>query len=69
MFPSTATYCRNSTSLQLTGADDSYLFDTPGLRTLDLGPANCADGLQGPGEEGVDCGSVCGVDCAAPPAP
>jgi hypothetical protein len=35
-FDSRATFCRQGDSLQLTGADGGYLFNRPGLRTLDL---------------------------------
>lgn len=36
-FSSRATFCTQGDRLQLTGADGSYLFNFPGLRTLDLG--------------------------------
>lgn len=64
-FPASATYCNTGSSLQLTGKDGAYLFNEPGLRTLDLGPVtiNCTDGAEGPGEDGVDCGLVCGNTC------
>jgi hypothetical protein len=64
-FPASATYCAESGGLQLTGKDGAYLFNQAGLRTLDLGAAtiNCADGAQGPGEEGVDCGLACNMPC------
>lgn len=57
------TYCRTGNRLQVTGADGSYLLNKPALRTLDLGQVNCADGVQGPGEEGVDCGPACVMAC------
>lgn len=64
-FPAYATFCAQNGSLQLTGKDGAYLFNQPGLRTLDLGTAtiDCKDMMQGPGEEGVDCGVVCGTPC------
>jgi len=64
-FPAEATYCNKGSSLQLTGADGRYLFDEPGLRTMDLGSTtiNCADGAKGPGEDGVDCGLACPMPC------
>jgi hypothetical protein len=67
-FPQEATYCNKGSSLQLTGADGVYLFDEPGLRTMDLASAtiNCTDGVQGPAEEGVDCGLACPTACMAP---
>lgn len=57
------TYCRTGNKLQITGANGSYLLNKPALRTLDLGNVNCADGVQGFGEEGVDCGGACGTAC------
>jgi hypothetical protein len=60
-FPQDVTFCNEGSRLQLTGADGAYLFDRVGLRTLDLikVTANCADGVEGPGEDGVDCGPAC----------
>jgi hypothetical protein len=70
-FPQYATYCNKGTALQLTGSDGEYLFDEPGLRTLDLVSTtiNCADGMKGTGEDGVDCGLACPMDCVAPAPP
>ena len=69
-FPYRVVYCTEGNTLQLTAADGSYLFGLPGLRTLDLGRLDCADGLQGLGEEGPDCGFACGNVCpGAAPAP
>lgn len=64
-FPQKVSYCSAGGRLQLTGADDTYLFDEPGLRTMDLGATtiNCADGVQGLGEDGVDCGLACPNAC------
>ncbi|HXS31118.1 MAG TPA: hypothetical protein VN755_09825 [Steroidobacteraceae bacterium] len=64
-------FCRTGSKLQITGADGGYLLNRPALRTLDLGQVNCTDGLQGIGEDGVDCGPACDVVCpgATPPAP
>jgi hypothetical protein len=65
-FPETATYCSQSDTLQLTGTDGEYLFDRLGLRTMSLAkiaPPNCADGMQGPGEDGIDCGPACPILC------
>src|SRR5450432_2882733 len=42
-FPQKATFCQQGDDLQLTGADGAYLFDSPGLRTLDLVRACKAD--------------------------
>lgn len=65
-FPMKATFCNKGGSLELTGADGDYLFGQRGLRTLDLAPfvANCTDGVQGAGEDGVDCGGACPTACA-----
>ena len=70
-FPQTVTYCNKGDTLQLTGTDGEYLFGTAGLRTLDLAKivANCTDGKQGPGEDGVDCGGQCPTACPTPPMP
>ena len=64
-FPAYATYCNQGASLQLTGTNGAYLFNEPGLRTLDLGltTINCTDGAKGPGEDGVDCGVACPMPC------
>jgi len=71
-FPQKATYCNKGDHLELTGKDGAYLFDQLGLRTMSLKKvvANCTDGVQGPGEDGVDCGGDCPNACAAamPPA-
>jgi hypothetical protein len=65
-FPQKATFCQQGDDLQLTGADGAYLFDSPGLRTLDLvrsckADQECASGhcdLKGAGSSvpGI-CGS------------
>lgn len=70
-FPQKVTFCSKGGTLQLTGADGSYLFDEPGLRSMDLAGTtlDCTDGLQGPNEEGVDCGLACPMACVPAPAP
>jgi hypothetical protein len=70
-FPNLVTYSNDGgTSLELTGKDGEYLFGTRGLRTMDLAISNCMDGIQGPYEQGVDCGGQCSTPCgAAAPAP
>jgi hypothetical protein len=65
-FPQKATFCQQGDTLQLTGAEGAYLFDTAGLRTLDLVRAcksnpECTSGncvMQGAGAsvQGI-CGS------------
>jgi hypothetical protein len=64
-FPQIADYCNKGPSLELTGHDGNYLFGTKGLRTMDLQKVevNCTDGVQGPGETGVDCGGGCPNPC------
>jgi hypothetical protein len=68
-FPNLVTYCNQGASLQLTGKDGEYLFGTRGLRTLNLAVSNCADGIKGPYEQGVDCGGQCSTPCGAAAAP
>ena len=67
-FPQSVSYCLNGDSLQLQSADGEYLFDRLGLRTMDLvkspTPIDCTDHMQGPGEDGVDCGAACPVLCS-----
>jgi hypothetical protein len=67
-FPQNVSYCASPDRLQLSSANDEYLFDRLGLRTLDLAknttPINCTDHMQGYGEDGVDCGPACPVFCA-----
>ena len=64
-FPENATYCNKGSTLQLTGANGEYLFNQPGLRTMDLVPTtiNCTDGMKGPTEDGIDCGPACPNSC------
>jgi hypothetical protein len=63
-FAKTVTYCRQGGQLELTGTDGAYLFDFPGLRNMSMTYVDCADGVQGPGEDGVDCGVLaCGAAC------
>lgn len=62
-------FCRTGNTLQITGADGSYLLNKPALRTLDLGQVICNDGVQGFGEDGIDCGPACGTPCGAAPVP
>jgi hypothetical protein len=69
-FPEEVVYCHQGDRLQLTAAEGAYLFDRPGLRTMDLTrlPAtsfNCTDRMQGVGEDGIDCGPVCPIMCSS----
>jgi hypothetical protein len=71
-FPQKATYCNKGDTLELTGTDGEYLFDVGGLRTFNLSRVvvNCTDGMQGAGEDGIDCGPSCPTTvCPTPPAP
>lgn len=66
-FPEEVVYCHQGDRLQLTAADDEYLFDRVGLRTLDMVKTtaiNCNDSMQGVGEDGIDCGPGCDVMCS-----
>jgi hypothetical protein len=70
--PATATYCLNPSLdpnvgfLDLTGADETWLFNQKSLRTLHMTPPSCTDGVQSAelGETSVDCGGQCGPDCS-----
>jgi hypothetical protein len=66
-FPESATYCLQGNQLELMGTNGEYLFDRVGLRTLDLVKVavNCTDHVQGPGEDGADCGPACPILCSA----
>jgi hypothetical protein len=65
-FPQKATFCQQGDTLQLTGAEGAYLFDSAGLRTLDLVRAcksdpECTSGhcvMQGPG---ASVQGICGT--------
>jgi hypothetical protein len=65
-FPMQVSYCRGGSELALSSVNDAYLFNRPGLRTLDLVSVgvNCEDGKRGPGEDGVDCGPACQILCS-----
>jgi hypothetical protein len=67
-FPENVTYCNQGDSLELTGANGDYLFGQRGLRTMNVAKImiDCTDGMQGPGEEGIDCGSACPTPCPTP---
>jgi hypothetical protein len=60
--PAIADYCLNGDgSLDLTGADDTWLFNQKSLRTLHMTAPSCNDGVQSKelGETSVDCGPNC----------
>lgn len=63
--PSRTDYCAGGDSLQLTGDRDTDLFNRVSLKTLEFGPASCADGVQSKslGETGIDCGGTCPQAC------
>jgi hypothetical protein len=57
-----ADYCFNSDkTLDLTGSNETPLFNEKGLRTLHMSPPSCHDGVQNleTGETGIDCGGAC----------
>ncbi|HVZ75054.1 MAG TPA: hypothetical protein VHJ20_21880 [Polyangia bacterium] len=61
---SVADYCvKGDGSIDLTGHDTTALFNQTSYRTMHLVPASCHDGVQNIGEDGVDCGAVCGNAC------
>lgn len=71
-FPSTptghfsqASFCVKGDTIQISGKNNSYLWDRPGLRTIEMVRMNCNDGKAGPGELGVDCGLGCPNPCPA----
>ena len=52
--------------LEISGLNNSYLWDRKDLRTMELVRVNCTDGIQGPGEGGIDCGLRCPTSCPMP---
>jgi hypothetical protein len=60
---SQASMCVQGDKIQISGQDNSFLWDMPGLRTIELVRMNCNDGVMGPGELGVDCGLGCPNPC------
>jgi hypothetical protein len=60
---SQASVCVNGDTMQLSGLNNSFLWDRSGLRTIELVRVDCEDGKKGPGEEGVDCGLRCPRAC------
>jgi hypothetical protein len=58
-----ASFCVNGDSMELSGLNNSYLWERSALRTIELVRVNCEDGKQGPGEAGVDCGLRCPNSC------
>lgn len=59
-------YSVEGNTLSLSGYHRRALFGIEGLRTLRLQQVVCNDGVQGVGEDGVDCGSNC---LSSPPCP
>jgi len=55
-----ASYCTDASTLRLGPEIDAVL---PGISHLNFDRVNCDDGVQGPGEEGADCGFVCSAMC------
>ena len=59
---SLADYCLNAdNTLDLTGSNETPLFNQKSLRTLHMQPPSCSDGVKSLelGETGVDCGPNC----------
>jgi hypothetical protein len=61
--PSRTDFCVEANRLQLTGHNDSDLFNRTALKTLQFDLASCNDGVKtaSTGETGVDCGGSCGA--------
>ncbi len=62
--PSQTDFCYTPGSLRLSGAKETDLFNRNSLKTLELHPPSCTDGVQSKtlGETGIDCG---GGQCPA----
>ena len=60
---SEASLCARGDTMELSGKNNSYLWDRPGLRSIERVRINCEDGRHGPGEGGVDCGPRCPNHC------
>lgn len=58
-----ATQCVNGDRMELSGSNNSFLWDRSGLRAIELVRVNCSDGRMGPGEQGIDCGLRCPTAC------
>jgi hypothetical protein len=63
---SQADICVQNDKIQVSGKNNSYLWDMKGLRTIEMVKMDCNDGKMGPGELGVDCGLGCPNPCPAP---
>jgi hypothetical protein len=68
-FADKADYCYypNDKSIDLTGSDDSALFNQTSLRTMHMTAPSCNDGVRSYtlGEEGIDCGGQCPNACGS----
>jgi hypothetical protein len=62
---SQASFCQQGDKIHLSGKNNSFLWDRPGLRTIEMVRMDCNDGKAGPGELGVDCGLGCPNPCPA----
>jgi hypothetical protein len=58
-----ASFCVGGDKIDLSGLNNSFLWERQGLRTIELVKVNCEDGKQGPGEAGIDCGLRCPTTC------
>lgn len=56
----TSSYCADASGLRFDPAIEALV---PGGSSLVFQRVDCADGRQGPVEEGVDCGWVCRIGC------
>jgi hypothetical protein len=67
--PALADYCFNPSTLELdlTGSDETPLFNQKSLRTLQMVKPSCTDGVQSLelGEQGIDCGGTCPTACGS----
>jgi hypothetical protein len=60
-------YHADTKALDLTGSNETPLFNQKSLRTLQMVAPSCNDGVESPeiGEEGVDCGGPCPIACGS----
>jgi hypothetical protein len=68
-FPQNVNYCLQGDTMNLTGADGTYLFDRLGLRTMSMqnlptAAGACSNKVHDLGEDGVDCGPACPIMCS-----
>lgn len=66
---SDASFCVTGDRMTISGVNNSFLWDRPSLRSIEVVRMDCADGKMGPGELGVDCGLGCPNACPVAPEP